>query len=257
MGILCYPVDVSTLLKEPQVSLRPPHEALQRLSRVTPSDRRLAAVLGTDNHSVSGWRKGTRKMRHPYLELIPYMDAVAERLAAAGVLEADLAYVLQQPWPSLGSRQPAEVLKEGALASVLDAVPVVAGRRPVEVSAESKPEEVEMPAWKQELLTWLESSLEASSSREPLYEDFVFIRGMSDEAASVFAVAAREAIATAETEEEWDRFLEPYWAAFTPPPRQAPALAAPADDDLIDEAEFDELILPIGAMVSRRFPRLA
>jgi hypothetical protein len=245
---------MSTVLDKAPVVLRPPRAALKRLVKVAPSDRALADVLGTDNHSIAAWKKGTRRIRHPYVDVLPFMDAVVERLAAAGLEEDDIVYILRQPWPSLGSKPPAEALKEGKLAPVLEAVPMITGRV---VAPATEPQEVEMPAWKLELQDELDASLAARVTGEPLYEDFVFIRSLSDAEVSAFAQAARGALATVEDEEAWERFLDPYWVAFTPPPRPAPTVAAPVDDEGVDESELDELKLPIGAMVSARYPRLA
>ena len=132
------------------------------------------------------------------------------------------------------------------------------------------------PLWKQELRNRLAMSVQArasggspsrlalnypipNASGGPIYEDFVFIRGLEDSEVAAFVEAAQAAISSSDTEEAWDRFLEPYWAALTLPRRPAPAVVDPfaGDDGFIDEAELDELIRPAGAMVSRRFPRVS
>lgn len=246
---------MTTAYPESSVRLRPPLEALKRLVQIAPSDRALAAVLGTDNHSVASWRKGTRRMRRPYVVLLPCMDAVVERLAAAGLEDADIVHLLNQAWPELGSKRPAELLKEGMLKPVLEAVPAVTGRA-VLAARESK--EVARPAWKLELREELVAALAARSTGEPLYEDFVFIRGFTDAEASAFASAAEAALVSAQDEQTWERFLAPYWAAFRLPERPAPAVFATRTEYLdVDENELDELMLPVGAMVSARYPRLA
>lgn len=238
-----------SVLHAPTDPLRPPHEALQRLVQLAPSDRALAAALGTDNHAVAAWRKGTRRMRRPYVDLLPYMDAVAERLAEAGVPSRDVVYVLQQPWPALGTKPPAEVLKTGSLTAVLEAVPTVAGS--------ATPAGVAEPAWKADVRAELDASL-LSRLRQggQLHESFSFLLALEPHEAVAFAEQARHELDRAAGEDEFDAFLAPYWQRLRehkPVERRTVIEADPDEPAPGEPFSIDDLLILDGGMASRLF----
>jgi hypothetical protein len=236
-----------TIAAEPQVRLRPPQDALRRLTERVPSDRALGRMLGTDNHAIAGWRNATRQMRKKHAQLVAYMDALVEALSSVGVHAGDLEYVIDQPWGALGSRSPKEVFEEGELEPVLKAVPAMFG--------EQIREETAVPNWKDATGRELEESVAGALAHRPLHEDFTFLHELSAEEVHSFAETARVVLAGGITELEWNEFLDQQFAssAAKPAPSIRAAVAEPDYDDHSRLRPEDILIIPDGGMASLRF----
>jgi hypothetical protein len=232
---------------EPQTRLRPPQEALRRLTERVPSDRALGRMLGTDNHAIAGWRSATRQMRRKHARLVAYMDALVEVLSSVGVHPGDLEYVIDQPWGALGSKSPKQVFEEGELEPVLKAVPAMFG--------EQVKEETAVIDWKDATRRELEESVAESLAHRPLHEDFTFLHGLPAEDVQSFAETARVALASGIAEGEWDEFLDKQFARAAP--KAAPSMrAAVAEPDYEEHPRLlpeDILIIPDGGMASLRF----
>lgn len=225
-----------------------PYDQLAELEQRL-GQRALARVLGKSPRLVWSWLHEGRRLQKSSVTVISGAAEVVERLSAIREFRrGELESLLEREWPALDA-VPADLIRARRAAEVVAVLEREEGRVvPVE--------EVEVPEWKRELIQELEESLEVRMTDGPLYETLVFLQGLSEHDATRFVADARRALATFESEQEWEAFLAPYWAAFTPATRPAPAIASPFQHDLVDEDELDELIIPIGAMASARYPRL-
>jgi hypothetical protein len=233
----------------------PPRRQLEAIVALLDSQAAAARVLSKRYASEISRLLGTdRRPNRTTCAQINSAYLVVSRLAEQGYEGREIAPVLTQPWVALDGRAPSELIAAGDADSVIEAIE--RQFQTPEDSMEDTPKSRDAAPWTLERHSEISRNVQAQlTGQEPLDEDYVFLTTMSEDEAMSFAGAARRTLEAASTEADYEAYLDAQWESFAPPPAPAPATAEREAEPLHAKSviELDELLLPGGAMASRRF----
>lgn len=233
------------------IAVHSPHDEIAELSRLVGSQNGVARVLGRTPAVLSRWSHQPDKIRPTGRRLLSEALAVTSKVADVYGIEGQLESLLVTPRPELGYLLPAELIREGRAEELVKRLDQLAGGEAFAVPVHSA--ETAGMTWKVDLQQELDESL----AGERLHEGFVFLAALTQEQREEFAGLARKELAAADSEEEFDRFLEPYWQQLQAAPRHVAVTTIPpepGEESVHDEFNIDDLLIPDdGGMTSRRF----
>lgn len=242
-----------------------PHEELDTLVSEL-GQHPLARVLGKSQKQIWSWVHTRPKLRAQNAEMIhdtyQVVCAIKSRKDTGG---ADLAHLLEIPWPALNAHSPVELIQLGKGAHV---VQIVVGE---EAEGEAVATVALTPAWKSDAREYLEASVAARLTGEGIpHEDYGFIYQLNDGDVEAFYNDAVSLLAVTTDEEAWEAFIDARWdevnASSSSPPSSSSSPAVAGEDDLDADLELPgnrlsmslgDLLDDDGGITSRRFRREA
>jgi hypothetical protein len=235
-------------------NLLTPRDELEELRVELGSQRAVARVLGKSQRQVWEWFARSTRIQPENARLINDVWAVCEAIKSR-VGAVELEHVLEMRWPTLMYRCPVDLIRAGNTDFVLEAV--AAG--PPEEAAPSDDSEGDA-AFVEQVRSELEVSIRARlEDVGQVHEDFLFLFDMDDDQVMTFAGTARRTLDQAPSAADWEAFIDSQWeGSVAAPERRWDPVTAPriTDLELADSSnglELADLLLPGGAMASRRF----
>jgi hypothetical protein len=232
-----------------------PRQQLEQMSLILGSKAAVGRVLGGKYPSeVSRLISTARKPNRATRDRITGTFTVVEELVERGYEGRDVEPILTEPWPALQGKSPVDLIAVGEIAAVIDALDrqVDPAKEMVEMGTRH---ETDSSSWVAERRNQINRNIAARLEHStPLDEDFAFLVSMPDDQVLSFAGQARRALVALESDQEFEAFLDSHWETFTPLEMPAPAIAE-REAKLPQESviSLEELLMPGGAMASRRF----